>query len=145
MTEKNKVTSNEEDVDITCPVCGSNEWKLFTYESSDEYRSIGIMGGFRVACANGCYVDNINWVKEGQTSFDVIREAFKLIEADRSEDIPKLITPKDIAKFYDILKEKEKFLVLLEEGNELSRYGRGELDILRFVIEGMEKVSEGEE
>ena len=54
MTEKNKTTHYEEDEGITCPKCGSNNWKLFKYSQGDGYF------GFRVACANGCYIDNIN-------------------------------------------------------------------------------------
>jgi hypothetical protein len=57
--------------------------KLFKHDSSDEYKGIGIIGGFRVACANGCFVDNVNWVKKEDTAFSVIKTAFQLIEDDR--------------------------------------------------------------
>jgi len=72
-----------EDHDITCPVCGSNNWKLFRWNVDPNGDPKDYIGGFRVACANGCYVDNVNIVHKTDTSFDVIQTAFKLIDHDR--------------------------------------------------------------
>lgn len=84
MTEQNKFTHYENDQDITCPVCGSNNWKLFKWAIKSNDEPSDYSGGFRVACANGCYVDNLNWVRKGDCSFDVIKTAFQLIEDDRT-------------------------------------------------------------
>lgn len=50
MTEQDKTTRYEEDEEITCPKCGSNNWKLFKHCYGDNSL------GFRVACALRVYL-----------------------------------------------------------------------------------------
>lgn len=120
-------TQNNEDEKITCPKCGSNNWKLFKYSQGDRHL------GFRVACANGCYIDNINIIEDGSDSFDVVKTAFELIEDDRDSGIHKIVTQKDILKILDSLDEHEIRLKELGGCNMISDYGRGSLENIETV------------
>lgn len=122
-----KETRYDEDEEITCPNCGSNNWKLFKYTQGDRYL------GFRVACANGCYVDNVNIIEEGSDSFDVVKTAFELIEYDRNSNAHKIVTQKDILKILDSLIKEETSLKISKECNMISDYGRGCLGNIESV------------
>ena len=66
-----------EEYQIKCPNCGCTTWKLYIRKHETETYS------FRVACANGCYVDNVYHLKRNDTVYDVLKESYGLIEADR--------------------------------------------------------------
>jgi hypothetical protein len=140
MTEND--TPTDDYTEITCPVCGSNTWKLFKktfYPGDGETKNL--VGYFRVACSNGCYVDNTNVVHEKDTPFDVIRTAFNLIRADRGEDKDQVVIMKDMTQALETFKFVEDRLLYLENANWISEYGRGELEMLRQFrkkIEGIQ-------
>lgn len=133
MSEESKVTRYD-DEEITCPVCGSNDWKLFKYFFNDNKL------GFRVACSNGCYVDNVNMIENGDDSFDIIKKAFELIEYDRESDVHKIITKSDILEIVNYLTEDEHRLKGLKKDNDITEYGRGRLDKITDVKEKLERL-----
>jgi len=140
MTE-NDTPTDDDYIEITCPVCGSNTWKLYkkTFNPGDGEPK-NLVGYFRVACSNGCYVDNTNVVHDNDSPFDVIRTAFNLIRADCGENKEQIVIMKDMTQVLETFKFTEDHLLTLEKYNWISDYGRGELAMLRQFRKKIEEI-----
>ncbi len=79
MTKQNKVTSYEKDKDITCPVCGSNNWKLFKMKQTDYEKQGCCDKGFKIPYSNQCYVDDI----DGSTNSKIYKKRASFGEEQR--------------------------------------------------------------